>query len=252
MLSLWLVLISGAYGLQTSESHLGPRQTLTRNITAGEVHSYILRIRAGQFVHAVADQKGSDVEATLFKPSGSVAVHSDLWNANRGPEPIITIADETGDYRLEVHASTTGAYDLRLVDLRTALPEDWARVEAEKRIEEARVLEAKRTPGNIASALKKNEEALAYFRAVGDSYRQALTVKHIGTLLASSGNLRAALESFNLAQDLFHSVGDRSQAASTYNNAGGAYELLGEATTAMERYRAASQLYHSAGERGLD
>ena len=229
---------------------------ITRELRGGQSHTYLIPLRAGEFLSAVAEQKGVDLEAILSSPAGKVVAHSDLTNADRGPEPVLAIAESTGEYKLELRVSNAtappGQYELRVEAVRPATAEDRRRVNAEGLIDEAHTLARQRTPPALASATQKYTAALSYFQAVGSIYRQALTTKEIGGLRAAAGDFRGAVESFEEARVLFRQSGDRSGEASACNNAGGAYDVLGNLTSAMERFQEANALYRATGQRGLE
>lgn len=212
-------------------------------LRGGGGHIYVLPLRAGQFVSAVAEQRGIDVETVLAAPDGKIVVHSDLPNSDQGPEPVVAIVETTGDYKLTIQAlsprALPGRYELRVEAIRAATEDDQRRVEAERLVEEARILLAKRTAVSMAAALEKDRAALAYFQSAGDRYRQALTLKQIGLLLALTGSLRQALEAYEPALVLFRAVGDGAGEASTANNAGGAYDVLGNPTRVLEHLQLA-------------
>src|SRR5262245_53858080 len=45
---------------------LVPGKPMERQMSGGETHSYQINLRAGQYVHAVIDQRGIDLVLTLF------------------------------------------------------------------------------------------------------------------------------------------------------------------------------------------
>ena len=251
-LTVALALVLALHG-QTPEKVLKSGDSVSGKLGGGQIHRYVISLRAGEYLEAVAEQNGVDLAATLFSPEGVSVAYSDLPNADRGPEPVVTIAETTGNYRLELRvtnpATRAGDYELRIQTIRNGTSDDRLRVQAERAIDEGRTLALKRTPAAITAAIAKNRDALAYFKAAADTYRQALTLKQIGTLMAMSGDFRGAVDEFESARTLFHSIGEQSGEASASNNAGGAHDVLGESGKAMERYQQAYVIYGKTGQR---
>jgi CHAT domain-containing protein/tetratricopeptide (TPR) repeat protein len=251
------LIFSGALSAdQVLEQRLTTGEGISAQLRGGEGHTYIVPLRAGQFLSAVVEQKGVDVEVTVTSPAGNVVAHSDLPNADRGPEPVMAIAEATGDYKIVVRAGNAtappGQYEVRVEAVRPPTAEDRLRIEAERLVDEAATLASKRTAEAIAAAIQKDQAAAAYFHSTANVYREALTVKAIGGLRAGSGNFRGAVEAFEAARLLFRSGGDQAGEASAGNNAGGAYDVLGNVGAAMERYKEASALYRAVGQRALE
>src|SRR2546423_8787371 len=47
---------------------LAPGESIERTLSAGETHSYLVMLVAGQYLRAVIDQPGVDIVASLFSP----------------------------------------------------------------------------------------------------------------------------------------------------------------------------------------
>jgi CHAT domain-containing protein/Tfp pilus assembly protein PilF len=251
-----LALACAAWCYQGGSVRLAVGDVRNAALRGGGSDRYILPLRPGDFVSAVAEQRGVDVEIILSAPDGQRVAHSDLPNNDQGPEPIVAIAETAGDYQLVIRAlnpqAPLGHYQLRVDAIRPATAEDRRRVQTERLVDEAEALRTKRTAESMSAAIAKNQEALAYFQSAGDRYRQALTLKQIGLLHALLGDFRAALEADQPALDLFRAVGDRIGEASVANNTGGAYDMLGEVGPALAHFDVALKLYRAGGERASE
>jgi len=249
---LLLVVGSGAVAYQ-DPIPLSPGTGKTFELRSGENHQHSLPLRAGQFLDAVVQQMGIDLDVTLLGPDGQAAAHSDLPNGDQGPEQIVAIAASSGDYKLVIRSlnpnAPSGRYELRVEPVREATSEDRHRVEAERLIDEAHDLRKKPTSTSIAAALEKDSRALAYFQSASDRYREALTLNEIGLLRAISGDYRGALEPYRAALDLFSALGDRPRMASAENNLGGALDRLGDFQAAMDHLQRALAGYRAVGQR---
>lgn len=75
---------------------------VVRRIAPGEAHAYTVQLRAGEFAHAVVDQRGVDVAVRVLAPDGAQVVEVDSPNGDAGPEPVDFGAATAGTYRLIV------------------------------------------------------------------------------------------------------------------------------------------------------
>src|ERR1051326_7770085 len=83
---LAFLLVAAAAAVQEEPSRLSPGDVRKLAMAGGGSHRYILPLLAGEFLGAVADQQGIDVEITLSGPDGRVMAHSDLDNIDRSEE----------------------------------------------------------------------------------------------------------------------------------------------------------------------
>src|SRR5215475_5634948 len=107
---------------------------IERELAGGQSHSYQFTLVAGQFLHAIVDQRGIDVVVTVFSPDGQKAVEVDSPNGTQGPEPVWFIAEVSGNYRLEVRSlekdAAAGHYEVKIEGLRDPTAQDRVRVTA--------------------------------------------------------------------------------------------------------------------------
>jgi tetratricopeptide (TPR) repeat protein len=85
-------------------------------------------------------------------------------------------------------------------------------------------------------ALKKYEEALRIFEAVGSSVGKAVALNQIGTVYHSLGQYTKALEYFEASLAITRKVGDAKTEATTLINIGASYDSLGQYSEALEHY----------------
>src|SRR5687768_11768306 len=62
------------------------------SLKGGERHSYRITLTAGQFLYALVEQQGIDIEIALFNPDGSPVAVTDSPNGRFGSEPILLTA----------------------------------------------------------------------------------------------------------------------------------------------------------------
>jgi tetratricopeptide (TPR) repeat protein len=145
---------------------------IERELAGGETHTYAVRLEAGQYLHAVAQQKGIDVVVTLSDPSGAKLVEVDSPNGTEGPEPVSYVAETAGTYNLEVRSldasAPAGRYEVKVLELHTATDRD-------REMAEARSLEAKAI---VLSAADKTGEAVPLNERAISLYEKALGSEH--------------------------------------------------------------------------
>ena len=104
-----------AHGQQAKFS---PGRATEREIAGGGQHRYQLRLRAGQFMSVVVEQKGIDVTVLLVAPDGKQLAETNLTGP-LGRESLSYEAKVSGNYRIVISAvsadaAVKGAYEARL------------------------------------------------------------------------------------------------------------------------------------------
>jgi CHAT domain-containing protein/predicted negative regulator of RcsB-dependent stress response len=211
---------------------------MEREIRGGESHNFRVRLVAGQFLYVAVEQRGVDVAVAVSGPDGRNIVKVDSPNGTRGVEPVVLIAEASGNHRLVVSVpakqAAAGKYDIKVLRLRPAEAVDKEHVIASRAFEEARqTLLPQRTATARRAAIEKYQQALAYFQTAGDRYRAALTLNEIGQCYAVLGEYRQAGVYFSQALQLYQELGDRYLEASGVNNLGRLYDVLGEQERAI-------------------
>lgn len=183
------------------------------------MHRYRLALEKGQFLRLVVDQQGIDAEVALEAPDGSPLLIVDRLIDDRGPELILAVAEEAGDYTLAVRGfpeSHPGRYQGSIEVLRPASATDRRLAEAYRRFTAAATLRGQ-------EALGPRTETLAAFRELGEV---ALEAEALNSLAQAHFDLR-----------------DWPQAADLYRQAAGAFAHAGEPRwEAMARADLASNL----------
>jgi tetratricopeptide (TPR) repeat protein len=101
--------------------------------------------------------------------------------------------------------------------------------------------------GENHKALNFYTEALPLWRAAGARNGEAISLSNIGLVYDSLGEMRKALASYTKALPLLRAVGARAEEATTLNNIGGVYSSLGEKRKALDYYNQALPLLRSVG-----
>lgn len=229
---------------------------IERELKGGEAHSFRVNLTPGQFLQVIVEQKGIDVVVTLFGPDGKQITRMDSPNDNQGPEPIVVVAEHSGDYGLEVRSrnskASTGRYEIRIVAQRAATPKDNEHVAAERSFAEGQRLRSQRTAPARREAIESFEAALPYFESTGERHRQALTLFAIAFAHAESSEFREALKQLSRILPLARSLDNPSLEGDTLNFMGGAYDLLGEVDRALDYYSQGLDLFRKTGNRSSE
>ena len=96
---------------------------IKRRMEPDGVQLYRVSLAAGQYLRVIVDQQGADVVASLLGPNGQRIIRADGITGSTGPEPLSVIAEEPGEYRIEVRLSgkkaPAGYYEIRIAALRS-------------------------------------------------------------------------------------------------------------------------------------
>ncbi|HEV7643515.1 MAG TPA: tetratricopeptide repeat protein [Pyrinomonadaceae bacterium] len=232
-------------------------QPIERELKGDEAHSYTVAVNSGQYLHVVVDQRGIDVVVALFGIDGKKLAEVDSPNGSQGPEPISVIVETSGNYRLEVRSlekmATTGRYEVKIEELRTATEKDKkqfpAKLAARNAFAEGEALRSQGTAESLRGAIKKYEEALPLYRSAGDKDGAAIALNNIGKVYSDLGEQQQALKVYNEALLLHRAVGDKHSEAFTLNNIGLVYYVLGERQRALKFYNESLPLSREVGDR---
>src|SRR5690242_4140744 len=224
----------------------------TYEIKGGESHSYSISLTAGQYFYALVDQQGIDLEVTLSKPDSSQIAVTDSPNGSWGPEPILLVADQSGDYRVDIRAPNPKAnaahYQVKIVAEHEATAIDKGHVTAERTFEEAQKLQSRPTAADKHAAIVKYQEAVPLFQAAEDTYSQTLTVQALSLAYAQVSEYRTALRFSEDALSLAKKVGEERLEAPIETLLGGINDVLGEIIQSQQHFERARQLAKRLGD----
>lgn len=216
------------------------------SLQGGESHSYRITLTAGQFLYALVEQQGIDIEITLSSPDGVQLAVTDSPNGRWGSEPILMIAATLGEYRVGIKSpnaqAEAGSYQIRIQASRDATPADNQHVNAQRAFDKAQKLRTQPNATEKRTAIAKYKEAVPGFRAVGDSYRQAVSLHMIGLLNLQLNEFRSALTYLDEALSLAKTLQDGRLQASIETVIGGAHDVLGNIGQSREHYERAITL----------
>lgn len=214
---------------------------ITREFSGGQSHSYRMTLAQGQYLEAIVEQRGIDVVVVVFAPGGQKIIEVDSPNGTQGPEPVLIVAETSGDYRLEVRSleknAPAGRYEVRIVAQRIPSAQDLTRVAALRAFGEASQLREQGTVEAVWRAVAKYEESLPGWQAVGDRLKEAETLNSLGFLYHNYlGETPKARDYHERELQIRRALGDRAAEAVALNNLGHIYATLGEMQKALEYY----------------
>jgi CHAT domain-containing protein/tetratricopeptide (TPR) repeat protein len=228
---------------------------IERELAGGQLHSYRLALTAGQFLRLVVDQRGIDVVVRLFGPDGKQILEVDSPNGARGPEPVLFVAEASGDYRLEVRSLEAGAsagrYEAKVEELRPAAPQDQLGVTAQRMFAEGmRLFLTQGAAESKRAAIEKFTESIPLWRAIGNRVREAHALNFVGEIHFKFGDLRKAIEFSHGALLISQETNDLGSRAVILGNLALYYDQSGDKQKSLDHYALALPLSRAAGDRG--
>ncbi len=228
---------------------------LERSLAEGRSHRYRIYLIAGQFLELEVEQRGIDLAASLFDPGGEMLFTMDSPNADRGPEPVLVLAQETGEHVLELQpgsATAVGDYTLRVLRCRDATKRDrdraaaaWHHWRGDELRKQAKDIgdDARRT------AVAEYQQAIGRWQSASDSYLEALTLRRLGEVYGQLGKNKAALESFERALGHYRTLETIREEASLESKLGKVHRDAGRHPEALRAFHRAHELFERLTDR---
>lgn len=257
--------ILGQQSSPDAPRQLSPGQTLERELTGAEIHSYTFALAPDEFTQFKVEQKGVDVILTLLDARGNVLSTMDSPNGKQGPETLSLVAMESGSFLLKVSGldinSEKGNYSIEHVIRRKATEKDLRRVQVERQFVEAVSLMSAGDPSQKAG--DKMTEVLKGWQELHDTFMAEMTSQELlkikpsralleGQALANKGtpeSLRESLLKFESARSMYREIKSVEGEAYSLNWMANAHNQLGEAAIALENANYAIQLFKTFGDK---
>lgn len=219
---------------------LEPGTFVEKEITVRDSHCYKFDLVKGDYIHIVAEQKGSDVKLAVFAADGNNLLQIDRPNGSFGPEGLSFIAPASGIFYLNVsgysESATRGRYQISINAPRKAIPQDESRMLAERLVTEGEELRDKKTAGSLAQAIEKFNRALELWRAFNDRYEQAVALYGMGWTYSVMGENQLAINSFNQSLSLMRELDSTYGSASAQTGLAWEYLYFGETEKALKNF----------------
>ncbi len=244
----------GEMSAETGPVRLEPGHPVSRTLSGGKAHIYLVALKAGQYVRLTAEQKGIDVVLRLLAPDGHEIISVDSPNGAQGPERASEVAAAAGDYRVEVRSdhpkAKPGQYEMRIDELRPATERDRTRVTAERVFAEGEGLRRKKS---WDKAMDSYRRAQGLWRSLGDRDGEGLALYQIGTMYEKQGSGDQALDVLGQSIAAFQEARDLRYEATALNHRGTLLrsreqndQALASYQQALERFRKLEDLHGQA------
>jgi CHAT domain-containing protein/Tfp pilus assembly protein PilF len=259
VLVLLLLLAPAVYAQGTSDSaresagaNLEQGKPVERELSGADGHIYHINLTAGQFLHAIVDQRGIDLVVIAFTPNGEQLVKANTPERRQGAESIYVVAETPGNFKLEVRpfekAAAVGRYEIRIEELRQATPKDTILVAAQKALAQAEEFREKQAVEFLQKAIDKYKEASQLFKSAENRFKEAQALNSTGFIYGITGDKKNALEHYTQALSLRQAIRDLRGEAETLNNIGSVYSSSGDYKKAIEYYMQALPAWRSSGD----
>ena len=253
LIVLLVVSISAA---QEPVRPLVPGTPVERELAGGRAHIYQIELQAGDYFHAVVEQKGIDVAVTILGPTGQKVFEIDSPNGGEGPEPIFLLVEAGGRHRIEIRSPEAGApagrYAILEMERRAATETDRHRVAGTAASIEANHLLDEGKAESIRAAIAKFEQALTHFQAIEDAAAQADALHNMGIASGTLSQFRDAVGYYQRALPLWRAAGKRAGEADTLMSLASDLAHLSEDQPALEYYEQALKAYRELGDRAFE
>ena len=259
ILMLGIGLITNAQTPNEPQSLL-PNQTLEREMKGGEIHSYKITLKVGEYFHVDVNQNDIDVLLAVIGEDGKILVERDRPNGKQGLEALSFIALSAGKYRFEVKAlevkAEAGKYVITSQQPRTPTATDKKRIDAETLLQDGQRLSQTRTKESVTEACAKYEAAAVLWREVGDKYAEALTQTNLGFGRESLDGKEQAIIAHDRALLLYRELRDKANEASSLSALCVLNGYVEKPDLAIEQYRQAKAIFRELkddnGEKALN
>ena len=128
-------------GPETSITRLELGRPLGRELAGGKQDQYELALLEGQYASVIIDQRGIDVEVSVFEPDGHLLARFDSETDRYGEERVEFVGGKvSGTHTILLQnkvGTVAGQYTIRLDELRPATPKDLCLSEARRLYTEA-------------------------------------------------------------------------------------------------------------------
>ena len=176
-------------------------------IEGNDIQIYDIPMEKGQYLELIIKQKTVDAIATLFDPQGKQVLEAS--HTGRGEELVVAIAEQTGNYRLQVRRNEQdairGDYGVQVVAVRSASQNDKSKASAYQSGSQALAEGLKMLkvgqPASSQQALTKFKTALSYFKSSGNTFTEmeVVALQYVGDSYAQLKDYKKALDAYHEA-----------------------------------------------------
>lgn len=219
---------------------LAPGTAIERELAGGESLYYRITLQSHHYVRVRVHSLGINVVLTLLGPDGKKLEEVDTPNSTYGQKSIMRVAESAGDYILQVHAPERDVVSGRcLVDIPRLLPvteQNRSLIIADRATAEGWRLHEIGTEEALREAIKRFQEALPHWHAVGDRVEEATTFMYLGEVNYNLSEYQEALKAYEQALPLWKAANNYVGEGWALNNIGDIYSSFGEKQKALDSF----------------
>lgn len=229
---------------------LRPGETVSLSLKQGDVRSFSVGARQGEYVAVDVEQDGADVVSTTSAPDGTLLLETDSPCGPKGPDPVAFVAPADGAYAiaLTVRSAPADGAGLRVRLDAVREPSDADLLRAETVAVHARAALLVADDDRRRESLPHLRAALEGWRSVGDARLTMWTGMMLGNVLDGVfGERQQAAAAFEEPLALARALGDEwAEARISYNRAQ-AIRRMGLTQEARALFGRSIELHRSAG-----
>jgi CHAT domain-containing protein/predicted negative regulator of RcsB-dependent stress response len=216
-------------------------------------HIFRTALAPGDYLRVAVTQRGVDAVVAIFGPDGRPRTTVDNVSGAYQREFAAAIADQDGEYAIEVRPARPdlprGACVVNVVARRPATSADRRHIEADAAFQRGSALRVQGSADGRRRALPEFEQALAGYRDVGDRVRTGETLNRLGLTLADLDRFDDALGRYGEALGVFEALDDAQWRGVILNNIGLAHHLRGDLSEARDFYERSLPFRDAAADR---
>lgn len=229
---------------------LHPGKTVAGEISTRDSRTFAVPLQPGQFARVLLWPPRFPVVVRVRAGDGSPLIELHLTGSSKRAEPLVWIAAQGGDYRLELAAQEPSedrdAFKIRLDPPRAAVPADEKSVAAQTAYNAGRGFESAH---DSTRAIEAWEKAVALHRDAGNREREATVLSAIGGAYRNLGRSDRAKEYFGKALPIFREIRDRAGEGEALNGIGYACYQTGQTAESIEYLQQALRIFRALKDR---
>lgn len=216
MLAFFLFVSANAQQLEINKVVAG-------EIKEGENQTFNLSVKKDDFFQILVWQKNTDIRLKLISPNSKTLTEINNSNSPEEPEKISYIADETGDYKIEIEFvrswKSPNNFELKLENLRPTIVSDKSQIEGEKLYNQAiRDAWFSDAPDGKDLALKRFSEAIPNFQNSQDRLSEGFCFYYLGILTYRLNQFQKSIENSSKSAKIFREIKALPQLAVVLSN----------------------------------
>jgi len=216
-------------------------QTIERELAPQQRHVYKVKLEAGQFARIEAEQRGCDIVFSVLSPEGQSLLVFENNAEGNGTETAAIAAETAGDYEVRVMsmhgAEETGAYRLKIGELRAATPKEMSFTGGIRLFNEAfRITRENATADSLRLGIVKFTESAEKLRFAEATKREGIVLRNIGDLYDRLGDKTKGIDFKFAALERFRRIDYKYGEFWVYKDLGKTYMELGEFEKSLDAF----------------